>query len=158
MDGVPGVAVAEVVLDQPQVVTLVGQREAAGVPQRVRMHAGQAGALGRRGDQVVDRLAGHGLAALGGEQPGQRVGAGGEVALDGAQLVAGDRLLDGQPAFEPAHPEARTVEVQLVAAQGDRLADSQAVAVGHEQQQVVAPPCRPALAASSSLATSPWDR
>jgi hypothetical protein len=26
------------------------------------------------------------------------------MTLDGAQLVAGNRLLDGQPALEPAHP------------------------------------------------------
>ncbi len=70
MDGVPGVAVAEVVLDEARVVALVGQREAAGMPKRVRMHAGQAGAFSGGADQVVDRLPGERLAALGDEQPG----------------------------------------------------------------------------------------
>ena len=88
-------------------------------------------------DEVVDGLPGERLAALGGEQPGQRVGAGGKMALDGAQLVAGDRLLDGQPALEAVDPEPGAAEVQLVAAPADGLADPQAVAEHHEQQQVV---------------------
>ena len=79
---------AEVVLHGAQIRALVGQVEAAGVPERVGMHVLEAGALGCRPDQVVDRLARQGLAALGDEQPWQLVGAGGEVALDGAQLVA----------------------------------------------------------------------
>lgn len=37
-----------------------------------------------------------------------------QMALDGAQIVVGDGLLDGQPALEPAHPKARTVQVYLV--------------------------------------------
>jgi hypothetical protein len=95
------------------------------VPQRVRADAGQAGA--RRGgrDEVVHRLPGQRPAALGDERPGQRVGAGGEVAPDGAQLVAGDRLLDRAPALEAANPEPGAVEVELVPAQADGLADPQ---------------------------------
>ena len=104
MDGVPRVAVAEIVLDEAEVVALVGQHEPAGVPQRVGMDAGQAGAFSRRADEVVDCLAGQRLAALGDEQPGQRVGAGGEMALDRARLVAGNGLLDGQAPFEASNP------------------------------------------------------
>lgn len=75
VDGVPWVAVAEMVLDEPQVVALVGEREAAKMPQRVRVDTGQAR---RRGscDEVVHHLAGQRLAALGDKQPGQRVGTG----------------------------------------------------------------------------------
>jgi len=47
VDGVLGVAVAEVVLDQPKVMALVGEGMSAGVAQRVRVHARQAGASGR---------------------------------------------------------------------------------------------------------------
>jgi hypothetical protein len=43
---------------------------AAGLPERVGMHVLEAGALGGRPDQVVDRLARQRLAALGDEQPG----------------------------------------------------------------------------------------
>ena len=72
VDGVPGVAVAEVVLDEVEVVALVGQREAAGVPQRVRVNVRQACPPGRGADEIVDRLPGERLASLGDEQPGQR--------------------------------------------------------------------------------------
>jgi tellurite resistance protein len=64
---------AEVVLDEFEVVALIGQREAARMVQRVRMHTRQASTFGRDGDQV----AGERLAAFGDEQPGQRVATGG---------------------------------------------------------------------------------
>lgn len=49
MDGMPGIAMAQVVLDEPQVVPLVSQDEPAGMTQRVRMDARQSGTLGSRG-------------------------------------------------------------------------------------------------------------
>lgn len=49
MSGVPGIAVAGVVLNEAQIVALVGQREAVEMPQRVRMHARQAGMQSRMG-------------------------------------------------------------------------------------------------------------
>src|SRR3954467_9671768 len=64
VDGVPGIAVAEVVLDEAQIVPLVGEREAAGMAQRVRMDVGEAGARRRRRDEVVHRLTRHRLAPL----------------------------------------------------------------------------------------------
>lgn len=68
------------------------------------MHVGQASAPRRHGDQVIDGLPGERLTALGNEQPRQRVGASGEVAFDGSQLVARDRLFDGQTALEAPNP------------------------------------------------------
>ena len=59
---------------------------------------GRPARVGGGGDEVVHRLAGERLAAFGHEQPGQRIGAAGEIALDGAQFVAGDRLFDRQAA------------------------------------------------------------
>ena len=41
VDGVPGVAMAEIVLDQAQVVAPVGEVVAAGVAQRVRLDVGR---------------------------------------------------------------------------------------------------------------------
>ena len=105
MDGVLGVTVAQVVLNDPQIVALVGKMKAAGVTQGMRMNAVQPGALGRRSDEVVDRLPSEWLAALGKEQPGQFASAPGEVTPDRAQLVAGDGLLDRQPTLEPAYPQ-----------------------------------------------------
>ena len=95
VDGMLGVAVAEVVLDQPQVVALVGEVVAAGVSEHVRVDARQASALRGEAYEIADGLPGERLATLGQEQPGQLVLPGGEVAPDDTQLVAGDRLLDG---------------------------------------------------------------
>jgi hypothetical protein len=39
VDGVPGIAMTEVILDEAQVMTFVGQDEPAGMPQGVRMNA-----------------------------------------------------------------------------------------------------------------------
>src|SRR3954471_11415939 len=100
MDGVLGIAVAEVVLDQTQVVALVGEVVAAGVPERVWVDVRQTGAPGGEADKVANGLPGKRLAALRQEQPGQVAPAHGEVAPDRTQLVADNGLLHGQPALE----------------------------------------------------------
>jgi len=46
----------KVILDQGQVVAAVGEREAAGVPQHVRMYWRQPGTRRRLGDEIVHRL------------------------------------------------------------------------------------------------------
>ena len=145
MRGMPGIAVPEPVLDQPQVVLLVRKREAAGMAQHMRVDVAQARAVSGGGDQVVHRLPGHRLAALGDEEPGQVVVAAREPPADGAQLVTRHRVLDAEPVLEPRHPEAGLREVDVVAAQGDRLGDPQAVAVRHQHQEVVAHPVPAAL-------------
>jgi hypothetical protein len=53
---------------------------------------------------------------------------GGQIALDRAEFIARDLLLDGQPVLETPNPEACLIEVEVVAAQANRLADSQAAA------------------------------
>src|SRR3954468_21681722 len=93
MDRVLGVAMAQVVLDEPQIAALVGQIEAARVAQHMRMDGAEPRPLGGRADQVVHRLARERLAALGDEQPRQPIRPRGEIALDGAQLGPSDRLL-----------------------------------------------------------------
>ena len=94
---------AEIVLDQAQVVAAVGEAVATGVAQRVRMDVAETGTPGGGGDEVVCCLTGQGLASLGQEQPGQAIRSGGEVTLDGTELVPRDRLLDREAALEPAH-------------------------------------------------------
>ena len=87
MDGVLGIAMAEVVLDQPQIVSSVGQGEPARVTEHMGVDPGPPGSDGRGGDQVVHRLPCQRLAALRQEQPGQCVLAGGQIAPDMTQLV-----------------------------------------------------------------------
>ena len=70
------------------------------------MHRRQPGAAGGLRDEVVHGLPRERLPAFGDEEPGERVGATGAVALDGAQFVAGDRMFDIQTALKPAYPQA----------------------------------------------------
>jgi hypothetical protein len=64
MDGMSGVAVAKVILDQPEIVAPIRECEATGVSQHVRMNRWQAGTLRRDRDQVIDALMGQYLAAF----------------------------------------------------------------------------------------------
>lgn len=140
-----GVAVTKVILDQPEIVAPIRQGEAAGVPEHVRMDRRQSGMPCRRRDQVIDRLPDECLAAFGYEQPGESVQTGGQVAFDRAKFITRDRLFDGQPIFETPDPEACLLKVDVVAAQADRLADAKAMAIHHQDQQVIADAVSPPL-------------
>ena len=73
MDGMSWVAVAEVILDQPEIVAPNRESETTGVPQHVRVNWRQSGARRRGPDQVIDGLAGERLAAFRDEEPGESV-------------------------------------------------------------------------------------
>jgi hypothetical protein len=92
--GVLWIAVPEVILHGAQIGAPVGQVVAAAVAKHVRPHPPQLGRLAGDPHDVVHGLAGELRLPLGDEQPGELVLAGGEVPLEGAQLVASDRLLD----------------------------------------------------------------
>ena len=58
MDGMSGIAVAKVILDQPEIVAPIREREAARVPEHVRMDRRQPGTRRRDRDQIIDALTG----------------------------------------------------------------------------------------------------
>ena len=121
-----------------KIVAAVREVKAAGVSQHVRVHRRQSGAPDRGCDEVVHRLPGERLPAFGDEQPRQRVGPRREITPDRAQLVAGDRLLDRETVLQSPHPQARSVEVDLVAAQVDGLAHPHPVPIHHQDEEVIA--------------------
>lgn len=94
MHGVFRIAMAEVVLHGPQIDARVRKLVAARMAQHVWVHILQAGTIACDTDQIVDRLSRHRLPALGDKNPRELVGARCEIALDRAQLITGDRLLD----------------------------------------------------------------
>jgi hypothetical protein len=100
MNGVLGISVTKVILHRPQISALVGQVVAAGVAEHVRPDAPELCGLSSDPHDKIDGLPGELCLPLGHEQPGQIVLPGGEVALDGAEFVAGDRVLDAQAALE----------------------------------------------------------
>jgi hypothetical protein len=75
----PWIAMAEVILDEPQVVAFVGESESTGMTKHVRMYWCQPRPRSGNGDEVVHRLPSEWLAAFGKEQPGQSVLTAGEV-------------------------------------------------------------------------------
>jgi hypothetical protein len=80
----------KVILDQAQFVAAVGEREAAGVPQHVRIMWAAPGTRGRLRDEIVHRLTRERLPTFGNEQPREHVGAARHVSLDRAEFIAGD--------------------------------------------------------------------
>jgi hypothetical protein len=45
---------------------------------------------------------------------GRTVDASSQIAFDGTQFVAGDRLLNGKRVLEASYPEAGTLDIELV--------------------------------------------
>src|SRR5215207_10172671 len=135
---VPGFTMAEIVLDQAQIVATIGEIVATGVAQRVRVDVAETGTPGGDDDEIVHRLTGQGLVSLGQEQPGQAIRAGSKMTLDGTELVPCNRLLDRKATLEPAYPQAGGGEIEIRPAQADGLAHAQPVTVHHEQEQMVA--------------------
>lgn len=106
MCGVPRIAMPQIVLDQPQVVTAIGEGETAGMAQHVGMDMAETGTVAGGREDVVHGLPGHRLLPLGHEQPWKLVIALPEPAPDRPQLIAFDGMLDAQPALQTRHPEA----------------------------------------------------
>jgi hypothetical protein len=120
-------------------------RVAAGMAEHVGPNSAKLRLLAGHAHDVVDGLASELCAALGHEQPGQIVLPGSKVALDGAEFVASDRVLDAQAALEPSDPQPRALDIELIAPHLAGLADPQAVPENHEKKGVVANAWRPSL-------------
>lgn len=63
----------EIILDQSQVVPLVGESEPARMAQHVRVHMGEIGPSCRCCDDPVHGLPGQGMMTFGDEQPGETI-------------------------------------------------------------------------------------
>ena len=81
VDGVLRIPVTKIVLDEPQIVAAIGEKETARMAQHMRPDGRQASARSGAGNQVVHRLPGERLTALGQEQPGELVSTGGKVSI-----------------------------------------------------------------------------
>jgi hypothetical protein len=131
-----GVAMTKIILDETKVEAAVGEVKPARMTQHVRSHRCKPGTLRRDREEIVDRLAGERMSALGEKQPRQGIRSNREIASDGAQFVAGDWLLNRETILQTTHPQAGAIEIDLVAAQVDRLAHPQSVPIHHQDEQI----------------------
>ena len=138
------IAVAEVCLQGPRVVSLVGQRVAAGVPEHVRVRLeGKLGLDPCPLDHAREPGGAEGCPALRGEHEG-RLGL--LLALEPPQrpqLVPEDRMGAGRALLDPAHVKRPRGELDLVPAQVHQLGGPQAVPIGHKHHRGV--PVAPAV-------------
>lgn len=136
------VAVPQIILDQPGVRPLVGEREAAGMAQHVRVggHV-QPRRLAITADRQPGGLAGQRAAPLADKQ---RLGLGlhprplRQPGAQGAQLVGAERVRGGQPALEPGDVQRPALKVQMGQGEAARFRHAQAVAEHQQQQAAVA--------------------
>ena len=139
------VAVAEVGLQRPRVVALVGQRITAGVPQHVRVRLeGQLGLPARPLDHAGEPSGAERCPAFRGEHEG-RLGL--LLALEPPQrpqFVAEDRMGAWGALLDPADVQGGRSELHLIPAQVHQLGGPQAVPVGHQDHGGV--PVAPAVA------------
>lgn len=138
MGGMPRIPVAEIVLYQPQIMPPVGKGEAAGMAEHMRVNMADPGPFCRCTGNVIHRLAGEGLFSLGNKQPGQRIIAPCQPAFDGAELVAGDWLLDTESILEAADPEPRLREINILPPERNGLGNPKPVPEHHQDQQMIA--------------------
>jgi hypothetical protein len=113
-DRVLDVLVPEVVLQGPRIVTIVGELEAAGMAQHVRMDGkGDLGSLAEPGNEMVEAERAHRPATLGNED----VGLAGVIAPELAQstdFIAPDRVHAWYAAFGAANVQPALIKLDLM--------------------------------------------
>jgi len=106
MGGVLGIAVADVILHRAQIGPLIRKVIAAAVTQHVRPNPAELGLLAGEPDDVIHGLPGDCACRSDAKSQRRLSLRGGEVVLDRAQFIAGDRVLDAEAALEPSDPLA----------------------------------------------------
>lgn len=133
---------SQVVLDEPGVRTLVGERVAAGVAQHVGVRLdGQLGQFPITPDRHPRVPAVERLPPLRDEERVARLSEArplGEPDLDGPQLVAPKRVRRRQSLLQSDHVQHPALEIGLVQLQRTGLGDPQPVAEHQEDQAAVA--------------------
>jgi hypothetical protein len=144
---------AEVILDEPQIVAFVGEGKSTGMTEHVRMYRCQPRPRSGSGDKVVHGLPGEWLAAFGKEQPGQRVLTARGLKARSSSPAIGCST-DSPPLRRRTHKRARsrsTSSRRIVTTSLTRRPWRNITSSSKWSRA----PCRPVLAASNSNTISP---
>ncbi len=132
------VLVAEVVLEGPRVPAIVGELEATGVPEHVRMHRElELGGDGQARKQLAEASGGHWRAALRHED----IATSTVFPLEGPQrphLLPAKLVHAGDAVLQAPHVNEPMREVDLIPGQSAKLGDAQAVPEGDQDHGGIA--------------------
>ena len=116
----------QIILNQAQIITTVGQRVAAAMAQHVRMDVKlQTSPHPGNPDQVVDGRARKLIAALVEKELGQLgIATLRQVAFKRPQFIGLERLLGRQAPFETLNPDTPVCEVDVLALEAAEFGDA----------------------------------
>ena len=121
---------AKIVLDRPGVPPIVGQLVAARVTQHMAADLErEARCLSSPRNHALVACHAQGCQALGGEHVEPRLPLPLQAA-QGAEFTSANWMNAGRPALGAAHMQLAGSEIDVIPAQGDKLAGAQPVAVG----------------------------
>lgn len=119
------VAVPKPLLDRARVVSVMGELEAAGVAEHVRVDGeGELGRLADPGELLAEAGRGHRPVPLGGEEVRRGRGLLAVQATQGAQFTAAQDVRRRPTLLQPADMQQALAEVEHVPAQADELGDA----------------------------------
>src|SRR5262245_2846134 len=107
------------------------------MPQAMWVNVIEASSLGSPVHKVVHGKSGQSSLPLRHKQPRQAIVPGGEVAPDSSKFVAFDGVHSRVRSLQPPDPQRCPVEAHVITAEVDSLATAQAMAVHHQEQQMV---------------------
>src|ERR1019366_5069643 len=140
-DGVLNVPMPEPQLQCPRIVTVIGQLEAAGMPEHVGMHReSNLGLYTGARDHLAHAIGAHRSTAFGYEHEAAMVGPFAGKLPECPQLVALHRMGRGRAILGPPDVQEACLEVDLVPLQGHQLGDPQTMPVAQQDQTGIALP------------------
>ena len=131
------VPVPQVMLDGPGILAVVGQLEAGGMSQHMRVdrHA-QPGRLAGAGDQLTEGGLGHRCLALGDEDV-RCLQVVAEQLAQGPDFRTAQRMGARQPVLAPSDMQKPLTQIHLVASQADQFRNAQSMPVGDQNHRGV---------------------
>lgn len=138
----PDIPVPQIILNQPGVCPVIGQRIATGMAQHVRMRAyRKLGFFTGISEEVIKLLAGKGATGTGNEKP-VISGIGdfftdAQPGAEGPDFPGDEGVNSGKTVLEPGDVDTAAMKVNIGKAQAKHFRGPETVKEGHEDEAVV---------------------